>query len=331
MIPQSRRPTAASCSPGGIASFGRLPGLDRSKLHLNLPNNANSTCTAVVTDVSIFSQFFLKRWEPWMPHREYFTPEAGFAFFGFWSVPHVVKNKWKGRPVLRSATSLGHFSFPRPLASLTTSHPPRSILLSPQPSSTPPSPSPYRLTNNQPQYTRLCPILNSTILLVPHLYPLPIPNALVPIVLRHHQPARYPITIIMGLSLMLPPYTPLQIPTTTAATAAACVILPTNTLARRRLHNALLSATRGPQQAGTMAKAPRLLSPSTTVVRLVSSIHLACDGLVSATPIPPNAVPLAPSHPPLLFIRRLTISVLCPLPRFVPAQTVRCFTKRQYV
>lgn len=80
-----------------------------------------------------------------------------------------------------------------------------------------------------------------------------------------------------------------------------------------------------------MAKAPTLLTPSTTVVRLVSYIHPACDGLVSPIPLPSNAVPLATSHPPLLFTRRLTISVLCPLPRFVPAQTVRCFTKRQYV
>jgi len=77
-----------------------------------------------------------------------------------------------------------------------------------------------------------------------------------------------------------------------------------------------------------MVKAPRLITLSTTVVRLVSCIRLTHDDLVSPLPINHTAVPLVVSpHPPLLFTRRLTMSVLGTLPRFVPAQTERYITK----
>ena len=154
---------------------------------------------------------------------------------------------------------------------------------------------------------------------------------------------RYHITIIMGLLLPGHPYTLLPTPIITAATAEICAIPLTNILARRRLlHQALPLPSQGPQRAGTMVTPPTFRTLSTTVVRLVSRIHLARDGLVSVLPNPspipipnpnPNAVPLvaSPPHPPpLLFMRRLTISALVALlPRFVPAQTVRCITQGQ--
>ena len=231
--------------------------------------------------------------------------------------------------------------------------------LSPQP----PPPSLYLQRQSNPpsqsrHYTHLCPVFNSTILVVVRLYPPPIPSLPVTstIVSLRRQETQWHLYPILATPVLITPilitgppmgpqYTPLPTPTT-AAIAALCVIPPIRTLARRRLlpQVAPLALTVPPLPLPP----PRSLSLSTTVVRLVSPLRLARDGLVSSPllpmslpmpslmpllmPLPLDAVPLVASvHllPPLLSMRRLTISaLLLALPRFVPAQTVRYITSK---
>ena len=226
-----------------------------------------------------------------------------------------------------------------------------------------PSPSLYLQRQSNPpsqsrHYTHLCPVFNSTILVVVRLYPPPIPSLPVTstIVSLRRQETQWHLYPILATPVLITPilitgppmgpqYTPLPTPTT-AAIAALCVIPPIRTLARRRLlpQVAPLALTAPPLPLSP----PRSLTLSTTVVRLVSPLRLARDGLVSSPllpmslpmpslmpllmPLPLDAVPLAASvHllPPLLSMRRLTISaLLLALPRFVPAQTVRYITSK---